>query len=69
MELYYKENLKKYEEFHKYEPKVIGWGTPIEDMYPYLDRDEFKSNMFIESLKNWKTPFMPSVNNEEGIME
>jgi acetolactate synthase-1/2/3 large subunit len=56
-------------EFHKYEPKVIGWDTPIEDMYPYLDRDEFKSNMFIEPLSNWKSPFMPSVDDKEGTME
>lgn len=56
-------------EFHKYEPKVIGWDTPIEDMYPYLDRNEFKSNMFIEPLKNWKKPFMPSVEDKDGTME
>ena len=56
-------------EFHKYEPKIIGWDTPIEDMYPYLDRKEFKSNMFIEPLENWKNPFMPSVVDSDGTME
>lgn len=56
-------------EFHQYEPKVIGWDTPIEDMYPYLDREEFKSNMYIEPLSNWKKPFMPSVDDKDGTME
>jgi acetolactate synthase-1/2/3 large subunit len=37
-------------EYHTYDPKLIGWETPIEDMYPYLDRDEFKSNMYIQPL-------------------
>jgi len=56
-------------EFHKYEPKIIGWDTPIEDMYPYLDRNEFKSNMLIEPLENWNNPFMPSVIDSDGTME
>ena len=38
-------------EYHKYDPKLIGWETPIEDMYPYLPREEFASNMFIEPLE------------------
>ena len=38
-------------EHHTYEPKVIGWSTPIEDMYPYLDRDEFLSNMVIDPME------------------
>jgi acetolactate synthase-1/2/3 large subunit len=42
-------------EYHTYEPKVIGWNTPIEDMYPYLPRDEFRSNMIIEPLPGWET--------------
>ncbi len=37
-------------EQHTYEPKLIGWETPIEDMYPYLDREEFLSNMIIKPL-------------------
>ena len=37
-------------EQHTYEPKLIGWETPIEDMYPYLDREEFLNNMFITPL-------------------
>jgi acetolactate synthase-1/2/3 large subunit len=35
-------------DFHDYNPKVIGWKTPIEDMYPYLSREEFLSNMIID---------------------
>ena len=38
-------------EYHTYEPKVIGWSTPVEDMYPYLDRDEFLSNMEIDPME------------------
>lgn len=38
-------------EYHSYNPKLIGWKTPIEDMYPYLDREEFLSNMFIAPLE------------------
>jgi acetolactate synthase-1/2/3 large subunit len=36
--------------YHTYDPKLIGWETPIEDMYPYLDREEFLSNMIIKPL-------------------
>jgi acetolactate synthase-1/2/3 large subunit len=56
-------------EFHKYEPKIIGWETPIEDMYPYLPRKEFKKNMYIKPLNNWKNPFMPSDSVKKGTME
>lgn len=38
-------------EYHTYDPKLIGWATPIEDMYPYLDREEFLDNMFIKPLE------------------
>ncbi len=27
---------------HEYEPRIFGWKTPIEDMYPYIDREELK---------------------------
>lgn len=33
--------------WHTYEPRVIGWNTPIEDMSPLLPREELRSNMFI----------------------
>jgi acetolactate synthase-1/2/3 large subunit len=56
-------------EFHSYEPKIIGWETPIEDMYPYLSRKEFKKNMYIKPLDNWKNPFMPSDSVKKGTME
>jgi acetolactate synthase-1/2/3 large subunit len=48
-------------EFHTYEPRIFGWKTPIEDMYPYLPREEFRSNMFIEPLEDWRNPVYPDV--------
>lgn len=39
-------------EYHTYEPRIFGWKTPIEDMYPYLEKEEFNSNMIIEPLGN-----------------
>jgi acetolactate synthase-1/2/3 large subunit len=42
------------DEFHSYYPKISGWKTPIEDMEPYLDRKEFKENMFIDPLPGWE---------------
>jgi acetolactate synthase-1/2/3 large subunit len=47
-------------EFHSYNPKVIGWQTPIEDMYPYLEKEEFNSNMYIEPLELDGGRFQPS---------
>ena len=47
-------------EFHSYNPKVIGWETPIEDMYPYLDEKEFNSNMYIKPIKLQGGRFYPS---------
>ena len=47
-------------EFHSYNPKVIGWETPIEDMYPYLDEKEFNSNMYIKPIKLQDGRFYPS---------
>ncbi|MBS3075020.1 thiamine pyrophosphate-binding protein [Candidatus Pacearchaeota archaeon] len=38
-----------------YEPRVSGWKTPIEDMEPYLPREEFKSQMIIPPLEGWET--------------
>lgn len=37
-------------EYHTYDPKIVGWETPIEDMYPYLPDDEFLENMYIEPI-------------------
>ena len=48
-------------DFMKYEPCIFGWDTPIEDMYPYLPRQEFLENMIIEPLPNYKNPAMPDV--------
>ena len=52
-------------EFHSYNPKVIGWETPIEDMYPYLDEEEFNSNMYIEPIKYTNGRFYPSNTKDE----
>ena len=38
----------------QYEPRVSRWDTPIEDMQPFLPRDEFRANMFIEPMEGWK---------------
>lgn len=48
-------------DWHAYGPKVIGWKTPIEDMYPYLPREEFKKLMLIDLVPGWEQPFMPPV--------
>ena len=56
-------------EYHLYEPRLIGWATPIEDMYPYLPREEFRDNMIIEPLENWKDPYMPDVAVKVETME
>ena len=37
-------------EYHTYDPKIVGWETPIEDMYPYLPDDEFNENMYIKPI-------------------
>lgn len=42
--------------FSKYEPRIFGWRTPIEDAYPYLPRDEFRENMIIEPVEGWEIP-------------
>lgn len=46
-------------EWYTYEPRVFGWATPIEDMYPYLPRDEFRKNMLIEPAEGWENPPLP----------
>lgn len=46
-------------EQYKLEPRIFGWNTPIEDMYPYLSREEFRSNMYIDPVPGWENPTMP----------
>ncbi|MEK7609638.1 MAG: thiamine pyrophosphate-binding protein [Patescibacteria group bacterium] len=46
-------------DWYAYEPRVFGWNTPIEDMYPYLPREEFKKNMIIEPVEGWENPPLP----------
>ena len=52
-------------EYHSYNPKIIGWETPIEDMYPYLDEDEFNSNMYIKPIEYTNGRFYPSFTLDE----
>jgi len=47
------------DEYHTYEPRIFGWKTPIEDMYPYLPREEFKENMLIDPADGWMSPEYP----------
>ncbi len=44
-----------------YEPRIFGWKTPIEDMYPYLPREEFRANLFIEPVADWENPVLPGI--------
>ncbi|MBI3793929.1 MAG: thiamine pyrophosphate-binding protein [Nitrospinae bacterium] len=44
--------------FYDYNPK-LGWGTPIEDQFPFLPRDEFRDNMIIEPVPGWENPKYP----------
>lgn len=46
-------------DYYTYEPRVFGWTAPIEDMYPYLPRAEFRRNMLIKPLEGWKKPLQP----------
>ena len=48
-------------EYHRYVPRIVGWNTPIEDMYPYVSREEFKNNMYIEPVSHWQTLSLPSI--------
>ena len=56
-------------EFHSYEPKLIGWETPIEDMYPYLKRDELKNNLNVKLHKSFTNPFKPDITTKADTME
>jgi len=47
-------------EWYEYSPRIFGWKTPIEDMYPYLPREEFRANMLIEPVEGWEDPPLPS---------
>jgi len=51
-------------EYHTYEPRIFGWKTPIEDMYPYLPREEFRKNMIVEPIKDWENPAYPDIINK-----
>jgi acetolactate synthase-1/2/3 large subunit len=46
-------------EWHEYSPRIFGWKTPIEDLYPYLPREEFRANMIIDPVEGWEDPPLP----------
>lgn len=37
-----------------YQPRISRWDTPIEDMQPFLPREEFRAQMYIEPLSGWE---------------
>jgi acetolactate synthase-1/2/3 large subunit len=45
--------------WYDYSPRIFGFKTPIEDMYPYLPREEFRKNMIIDPLPGWEEPELP----------
>lgn len=51
--------------WYTYEPRVFGWNTPIEDMHPYLSRDEFRKNMIIDPVPGWETPTLPGIRTKK----
>ena len=53
--------------YSKYEPRIFGWRTPIEDMTPYLPRDEFRANMIIEPVEGWEKPVIPGKVEGTGL--
>jgi len=44
--------------FYDYKPR-LGWGTPIEDQYPFIPRDQFRENLLIEPIEGWQDPVYP----------
>lgn len=50
-------------EFHEYQPRIFGWNTPIEDMYPYIHRDELLGNMVVPLAEgyDYRNPHYPDV--------
>ncbi|MBU1260774.1 MAG: thiamine pyrophosphate-binding protein [Planctomycetes bacterium] len=44
--------------YYDYQPR-LGWRSPIEDQYPFLDRKEFLENMIIEPISGWENPVYP----------
>jgi acetolactate synthase-1/2/3 large subunit len=56
-------------EHHTYEPRIFGFAAPIEDMYPYIDRKEFRENMIIEPVQGWENPPLPNIEKSIGSIE
>jgi len=49
-----------------YEPRIFGWKTPIDDVYPYTSREEYRNNMIIKPYDGWEHPAVPG-NGEVGL--
>lgn len=48
--------IVKCDGFATYEPRLVGWATPIEDLDPKLPRDELRKNLIgVEPLSGWET--------------
>jgi len=47
-------------EYHTYEPRIFGWSTPIEDMYPYLDREELRAQLYVQPHETFDNPVYPN---------
>ena len=43
-----------HDNFATYEPRISRFDLPIEDMFPFLDRDEFKAQMIIDPMEGWE---------------
>lgn len=56
-------------EHHTYEPRIFGFAAPIEDMYPYIDRKEFRENMIIDPVEGWENPILPNAGKTIGSSE
>lgn len=54
-------------EWITYEPRIFGWSTPIEDMYPYLSREEFLSNLYIPPAPGWDNPVYPQKASQRAM--
>jgi acetolactate synthase-1/2/3 large subunit len=48
-------------EYHSYIPRLVGWSTALEDMYPYLDREELKKEMIIDVASGFENPILPDI--------
>lgn len=41
-------------DYCQYEPRISRFDLPVEDMYPFLGREEFRANMHIDPMPGWE---------------